>query len=109
MTNALPVRHHSSSPSTIVVAAKELRSTLRSANLPSSPRHHLLCSPNTLDRRASHHRRRCTRLHHRASPLLSTLATIVISPERKLLQWRKEPPRAVAVKWEKGDCSLCFC
>ncbi|KOM48036.1 hypothetical protein LR48_Vigan07g174000 [Vigna angularis] len=78
VTNALPVCHHSSSSSVIVVAAKELCSTLRSANLSSYPRHHLLCSPNALDRRASHHRRRGTRLHHRASLPLLTPATIVI-------------------------------
>ncbi|KOM55372.1 hypothetical protein LR48_Vigan10g126400 [Vigna angularis] len=71
-TVSLRLRRH------IVFAAKELRSTLRSVNLPSSPRHHLLCSPNALDRRASHHHRRGTRLHHRAFPPLSTPATIVI-------------------------------
>ncbi|KOM57619.1 hypothetical protein LR48_Vigan11g065200 [Vigna angularis] len=58
MTNALTVRHHSSSPSVIVVTTKELRSTLLFTSW-----HHLLCSPNALDR---------------ASPLLSTLAIIVI-------------------------------
>ncbi|XP_047181268.1 uncharacterized protein LOC124847753 [Vigna umbellata] len=76
VTNALPVRLHSSSSSAIVVTAKELRSTLLFALW--HHRHHLLCSPNALDRRASHHRRRGTRLHHRASPPLSTPATIVI-------------------------------
>ncbi|KOM54430.1 hypothetical protein LR48_Vigan10g032200 [Vigna angularis] len=69
--------------------AKELRSTRRSVNLSSSLRHHLLCSPNALDRRASHHRRRGTRLHHRASPPLSTPATIT------------SRPRTVTVKWER--------
>ncbi|WVZ15939.1 hypothetical protein V8G54_013505 [Vigna mungo] len=106
MTNALPVRHHSSSPSAIVVVAKELRSTLLFA--PWHHRHCLLCSPNALDRRASHHRHRGTRLYHCASLSLSTPATIVIlaGAQAAAMEERASPRRGCQVG-EGRLLSLC--